>query len=211
MLSPLPIVGVILMLLSPKARINGPMFVVGWILGLAAVLAVVLLLADPANLEDTDDGISTTTAVIYLLLGIGLLLLALKQWQGRPKEGEEPTLPKWMQGIDKVTPIVALALGAFLSGLNPKNLMLDISAAASIARADLSSSDQIIASLVFIVIASISVAGPVIWYLAAGNSAKAALESLRGWLERNNAVIMTVLFLVLGANLIGKSLPGLFD
>jgi hypothetical protein len=41
MLSPLPIVGVILMLLSPRAKINGPAFVAGWIGGLVIVLAVV--------------------------------------------------------------------------------------------------------------------------------------------------------------------------
>jgi threonine/homoserine/homoserine lactone efflux protein len=211
MLSPLPIVGVILMLLSPKAKINGPAFVAGWIGGLVIVLAVVLLLADPADLQDTDEGMSTAAAVVHLALGILLILLALKQWQGRPKPGEIPEMPKWMQGIDKVTPLVALGLGALMSGLNPKNLIFDIAAATSIAQADLSTTDQIIASLVFIVVASVSVAGPVIWYLAAGESANAKLDAMKTWLQAHNAVIMMVLLFVLGASQLGKGIGGVFD
>ena len=35
---------------------------------------------------------------------------------------------------------------------------------------------------------TIAVAGPVIWFLAAGESAKGKLDSLRGWLVQNNAI-----------------------
>src|SRR6185436_1746651 len=34
-ISPLPIVAVVLMLVTPRGRVNGPMFVVGWWVGLA--------------------------------------------------------------------------------------------------------------------------------------------------------------------------------
>ena len=36
-LSPVPIIAVVLMLGTPRARSNGPAFVAGWILGLAVV------------------------------------------------------------------------------------------------------------------------------------------------------------------------------
>ncbi len=36
-LSPVPIIALILMLVTPRARVNGPAFVVGWLLGLAIV------------------------------------------------------------------------------------------------------------------------------------------------------------------------------
>ena len=48
-LSPVPIIAVILMLVTPRARSNGPAFVVGWLVGLAIVGTVVLLVAGPAN------------------------------------------------------------------------------------------------------------------------------------------------------------------
>jgi hypothetical protein len=209
-LSPLPIVGVILMLLSPKARINGPAFVIGWLGGMAIVLALVLIFANPSDLNDDDGAPSTLAGLIYLALGVLLLLLAVKQWKSRPKAGEEPKMPKWMAGIDKVTPVVALGLGALLSGLNPKNLILDISAGTAIVQGDLSTTDQIIACIVFMVIASVSVAGPVLWFLAAGDSAKGKLDSMRGWLVAHNNIIMCIIFLLLGASLIGKALPAFF-
>ena len=36
-LSPIPIIAVTLMLVSRRARANGPLFVLGWLLGLAVV------------------------------------------------------------------------------------------------------------------------------------------------------------------------------
>ena len=42
-LSPLPIIAVVLMLGTPRARSNGPAFLLGWLAGLALVGAIVLL------------------------------------------------------------------------------------------------------------------------------------------------------------------------
>ena len=38
--SPIPIIAVVLMLATPRARSNGPAFVLGWIVGLAVVGAI---------------------------------------------------------------------------------------------------------------------------------------------------------------------------
>ena len=83
-LSPVPIIAVILMLGTPKARSNGPAFAVGWVIGLIVVSVIVLLLASDA--DDTDSGTSTAVDVIKLLIGVLFLLMAVKQWQA-PSEG----------------------------------------------------------------------------------------------------------------------------
>ena len=36
-LSPVPIIAVVLMLTTPRARVNGPAFVLGWLVGLGIV------------------------------------------------------------------------------------------------------------------------------------------------------------------------------
>jgi hypothetical protein len=41
-ISPVPIIAVILMLFSARARTNGPAFLAGWIVGLTVVGAIVL-------------------------------------------------------------------------------------------------------------------------------------------------------------------------
>ena len=86
-LSPVPIIAVILILATPKARSNGPAFAAGWVLGLVIVSVIVLLVAGGS--DDPDSGSSTAVDVIKLLLGVLFLVMALMQWRGRPQPGEE--------------------------------------------------------------------------------------------------------------------------
>src|SRR5450432_1861831 len=132
-LSPVPIIAVILMLGTPKARSNGTAFAIGWIAGLIAVSVIVLVVANGASQPDS----AASTGVDWLKLVLGLLFIgmAARQWKGRPKPGEEPVMPTWMSTIDSFTAGKSLVLGAALSGINPKNLALTAAAAASIAQA----------------------------------------------------------------------------
>jgi threonine/homoserine/homoserine lactone efflux protein len=208
-LSPVPIIAVILMLGTPRARSTGPAFAVGWVVGLVAVSIIVLLLASGS--DDTDSGSSTAVDVITLLIGALFVLMGIKQWQARPKAGEEAAMPKWMGAIDRFSAGKALGLGVLLSGLNPKNLGLTAAAAATIAQAGLSGGESAVAVAVFVVIGSLTVAGPVIYYAFAGDSAAGALDSMKQFMSRHNAVIMFVLLLVLGAKLLGNGIAGLSD
>ena len=52
-LSPIPIIGVVLMLGTPRARANGPAFIAGWIFGLAVVGTIVLLAASGAGASNS--------------------------------------------------------------------------------------------------------------------------------------------------------------
>ena len=70
-------------------------------------------------------------------------------------------MPTWMSAIDSFTPGKSLVLGAALSGVNPKNLALTLAAAASIAQAGLDGGGSAVAIGVFVVIGSLTVAGPV--------------------------------------------------
>jgi len=45
LLSPMPVVALVLMLVTPKAKANGLAFLLGWVLGLAVVGGLVLLIA----------------------------------------------------------------------------------------------------------------------------------------------------------------------
>ena len=44
--------------------------------------------------------------------------------------------------------------------------------------------------------------------LALGDRSRDLLDGLRGWMARHNAVIMAVLFLLIGAKLIGDAVSG---
>ena len=51
-LSPVPIIAVILMLVTPRARSNGPAFIAGWLLGLALIGVIVLGVIGPSAHDD---------------------------------------------------------------------------------------------------------------------------------------------------------------
>ncbi len=48
-ISPVPIIAVILMLFSERARVNGPLFLLGWVTALTIVSGVVYAIADQGN------------------------------------------------------------------------------------------------------------------------------------------------------------------
>ena len=207
--SPLPIVAMILVLATPRGRVNGSLFGIGWLFGLSILGTVVLLLAGPA--DPSDDGTPAAwTGWLKLLLGVLALLLAARQWRGRPAEGAAPELPRWMAGLDKLKPGGALGLGALLSGVNPKNAGLTIAAAATIAGAGLAGGEQAVTLAVFVVIGSAGVLAPLIVYLVAGERAARTLDAWKTWSGDHNAAIMAVLFLVFGFKLVGDGIAVLF-
>ena len=207
-ISVLPIIALILMLITPRARGNGLAFLAGWVLGLVIVGGSVLVIAGVAGVSSSS-GPSTAAYAIKLLLGVLFLLLATRQWHSRPAPGEQPPAPKWLAALDTFGPGKSLGLGAALSGVNPKNLILTIGAAASIAQAGLPGGQQASVLAVFIALGSVTVATPLVIYLAMGAKAAGILDGWRTWLAANNAAVMLVLFLVFGVLLVGQGIAGL--
>ena len=106
-LSPIPIIAVVLMLVTPRGRVNGPMFVLGWLVGLTILGVVVLAIAGPT--QSTSSSSSTGADATQIVLGALLLLVAAGQFRQRPHGDEEPATPKWMSTIDTFTPVKSAA------------------------------------------------------------------------------------------------------
>jgi hypothetical protein len=207
-LSPIPIIAVVLMLTSRKAKINGPLFILGWLIGLGIIGAIVLALAGPAD-AGTSGSPATWVSWVKIVLGVLLLLVGLRQFRGRPHGDEEAPMPKWMASIDKTTPLAALGLAAALSGANPKNLLLAVGGAATIAQTGISGGQQAIAYLIFALIGTLGVGIPVGIYFALGDRSERLLGGLKDWMSAHNAVIMAVLCLIIAAKLIGDGIGSL--
>ncbi|MGE5335328.1 MAG: GAP family protein [Nitrososphaerota archaeon] len=209
-ISPVPIIAIILMLFSTRAKSNGPAFVLGWVLGIVIVGVIVLLAGNSANIA-SGGGSTTAASVVRLVLGLLLVFLAYRNWRKRPTPGQEPALPKWMAGLNTFTPVKALGLGALLSGLNPKNLAFTLAASLAITQANLPIEQIIVVFAIFVVLASCTVAAPAIIYVAGGSRAANALQKMKIWLAANNASVMAVLCLVLGVVVLGKGIGGLLS
>ena len=100
-------------------------------------------------------------------------------------------------------------MGVALSGINPKNLLLTVGAAAAVAQAGASTGDEVVAMAVFVVVATIGPGIPVAIYFAMGERAAKLLDELKAWMGAHNAAIMAVLLLVIGAKLLGDGISGL--
>jgi hypothetical protein len=207
-LSPIPIIAVVLMLTSRRGKVNGPMFVLGWLIGLGVVGAIVLPLAGAGGASSSGSP-AAWVSWVKIALGVLLLVVAVRQFRGRPRGDDQPQMPKWMATIDDTKPVAALGLAAVLSGANPKNLLLAVAGSAAIAGTGIPGGQQAIAYLIFAVIGTLGVGIPVALDIAMGDRSEKLLAGLKDWMTAHNAVIMAVLCLIIGAKLIGDAISGL--
>jgi len=144
-----------------------------------------------------------------IVVGVLLLVGAVRQLRGRARGGVEASLPAWMGALDRLKPAVVLGGGVVLGGVRPKSLLLVVGGAAAIAQSGIAGGQQAIAYAVFAVIATVGVAAPVVIYFAMGTRSTELLGRLKGWMGRNHALIVAVVLVVIGVTLIGDGIGAL--
>ena len=207
-LSPIPMVAVIAVLFSRRAIGNGVAFVLGWIVGVAGGLALLTALASTQDLGSEGTS-STAGTLLRFVLGVLSLAAAARKWRGRPEPGQEVPMPRWMERVDGLHPGGVFVLALLLGSVNPKNLLMNIAAAAVLASASLRTTDAATVIVLYTAVASSTVTLAVLYRVLRGERAAATLERMRGWLIANNATVMSVLFLVFGVKLVGDAISGL--
>lgn len=204
-ISPTTITTTVVMLLSPTAMKRTLSLLVGCVIGVGGAVALFAFLSTLLPIQDSGRP-SSVTGTITLVAGAFLLVLAVGQWRARPAAGEQAELPKWMTAVDSMTPSKVLVLGLFLSAVVPKNLFLALSAGVIVGEAALSVGQAAVVILLFTLIATSTVAVPVVAQLVAPARMSGPLEQLRHWLVGNNVTIMVVVLLVIGVVMIGNSI-----
>ena len=199
--SPVAIIAAILMLFSARAGSTTLGFFIGWVVGIVAAVTVFTVVSGGLSASRSATGVSW----VKVALGAVLMASGLRQWRGR---NERKGPPKWMAAIDRMGFVQALGLGLALAAVNPKNLLMAVAAGVSIGAGGLTVANTVVAVAVYTVIAASTVAVPVIAYSVARDRMRAPLDDARTWLQDDNAAVMAVLFLVIGAVLIGKGIGG---
>ena len=204
--SPINVIPVILLLFTRRS--SAWCFLAGFVAGVASLLVAAVVLAKVVNLS-TSGHHSSWAGIVKLALGVYLLVEAVVKFRGRPRDGASASMPKWMDGIGSFSPAKALATGALLGALNPKNVVVGVAAAATIAAASLPIGQEIGSIAAYVVIAVLGVAAPVVVAVFLGDRADAVLGQWRTWLERNNATVMSVLFAIFGVVLVTQGIQGI--
>lgn len=201
-LSPLPIAALIFLLLSNRPKSNSLGFLAGWFLALVANITIFVLLFGASGVPAGGDPLGVK--IFHLVLGGLLILIGLNEWKGRPKKGQKPKVPKWMEAVANFNPFKSFLIAASLVTINAKNTVLDVAVGDMISKSTESMEGKITAIIIFSFVASLSILLPVIAFFILGNRLKKTLNSVNGFFVQNSNVILAVLFLLLGASLVVK-------
>jgi len=204
-ISPLNIIPAILLLFTARPLANALSFLGGFIAGIGVVLAVFVSIAGALD-RSAHTGQATWVAVLKLVLGAYLVVAAVRRFRSRPTSGAPGTMPGWMDGIAGYSPGRSLGLGLALGGLNPKNMVVGAAAAASIGSAALSGVQQVGVGAIYVAVAVLGVAAPILVTVFLGHRSSGVLDSWQEWLKQNNATVLSVLFVVFGVVLIGQGI-----
>ncbi len=203
-----PITAVIVILSARRGLVKSILLVLGWVLAMAVIGAVVLIAFAGADYSRGSSN-RTATDYIHLALGVLLLLLGLISLFRKPPAGGARSMDEWMSKVDRLSPATTFALGFALIALSPKRLALSLAAVTEILQADLGVLPSMVSMAVFIMVASITVAVPVVIYSVAPAWSSPFLDSCKSWLSRHNRVITIGSLTVLGVFLIAKGTIGL--
>jgi len=199
-LEPIPLTAFILVLASKGGVRKGAAFIFGWLVSLAAVVALTIL-ATGNKPPKPNTGPSLAALAVKILIGVVLVIIAVRQWRrmGRPKKPKKT--PKWQTSIDNMSPWFAIALGPLVQ---PWGLVA--AGVAVIVGAKLSSWQSYIGLFLFCLIATITYLVMEIYAGFWPDQTQAFLARTRTWIDTHTDQVIIVVSLILGFYLIGKSI-----
>ena len=193
--APWAIIALMILLLTPRAVSNAYAFLLGWYIGLVAV--GILILSSPGLMDDSGEP-SQLMGWIRIGMAAVFLITSLFFFKNIPARREQQTIPKWIEKVDSFGFFHASLIGFLLSTLNFKNSSMVVVGAAFIARQGLNTSQELIALLVFCLIASIGVLIPHIIFLLFRKNAERIFGKIKIWILKNRVLILLVILLVFG-------------
>jgi len=199
-LSPGPVLAVIVLLMTPRAKSSAPSFLIGWLLGILGIGTFIILLP---GVIASHGGISDTAGIVKVILGLLLLILIFPIWTNRPKSGDPIKVPKIFQGIDNFGMTKSFIAGVLSISLSIKNLALGASGAAHIdATSLIDYFETFIGLFLFSLVASFTLILPIIIYFLAPQKMQGIALKMKTWLIKYYTIIIVSMLLVFGLVLI---------
>ena len=199
-LEPIPLTAFLLVLMSKGGVRKGAAFIFGWLLSLAAVVAITLLFTGnkppKSNTAPSLAGLAIKIAIGLVLVFIGLRRRAK---MGQPKKPKKP--PKWQTGIDNMSPWVCIGLAPLTQ---PWGLVA--AGVATIMEAKLSSAQSYIAIFLFCVLSTATYLVMEIYAAFRPERAQTILQGIRTWIDTHTDQVIVILSIALGLWLLGKSI-----
>ena len=205
-LSSVPITATILILLSPKRNRSAIPFLIGWVVGMAAVVVVATAGASTLPISSLRTP-QKAIGIGEIIVGVALLVVAVIAWR-RAARAPAGKGSRWLDRVDGMGPAPALGFAAVLN-LRPKGLLLGAAAGLSIAGASLRGTDTAIVVAIYVGLASCTVTVPIVVTLVAPTRMQPRLVLAREWLSQNSAHITVVVLVIVGFVILGAGLSRL--
>jgi hypothetical protein len=143
------------------------------------------------HIFSTNSGGATSYAeVIFLIFGLLLLILAVRNFLGEDDPDAPP--PKFMTILDKLGPVKLFGVGVVISLMQFRFIALVLVGATVIAEAKLSTTQNLISVFVLALLMVWPMLIPVVVCLVLGERREAAMKWMRIWLTRNQRMINVV-------------------
>jgi threonine/homoserine/homoserine lactone efflux protein len=202
-LSPLSIIPAVLVLHTPRPRPTGLAFLAGWLIGLAALTAIFI---GVSGLIGGFDKPPSWASWVRIVVGVALIVFGAYKWLTRKKSEHTP---KWMSSLTTISPGRALVTAMVLCVANPKVLFICAAAGLAIGTEGLGPKGVWLAELVYVLVAASTVAIPILGYAVSGDRLDPALSRLKDWMERQHAVLVAIILVVIGVLVLYKGIRGL--
>lgn len=207
-LVPIWIILLLLILRSPNGLVKGVAFVGGATLVrlIQGVLFGYVFGASEAVGEESA-GPSPVVAVLLLVVGILLLITAVKTYRNEPDPDAPP--PKWMTMLDGASPAKIFGLGMLLTAVAAKFWVFTLSAIGVIKDAALGDNRGVTAYLIYMLGAESLLLLPLVICVVAPRRSQTLLANASRWLETYNRPITIAVSLIFGTLFFWKGVTGL--
>ena len=203
-LSPLSIIPAVMVLHTARPRPTGLAFLAGWLIGLAALTAIFLEVSNLlGGLGNKPPGWASWLRVV---VGAALIVFGIYRWLMRKRSAHTPA---WMQRLGRLTPVTAGLAAVALTVVNPKVLFMCAAAGLAIGTAGLGSAHVLLPVVWFVAVAGSTVAIPILAYAVSGDRLDEPLRRLKEWMERQHAVLVAAILIVIGLLVLYKGIHGL--
>jgi len=193
--SPSPMIAIIILLMTSRARSNALSFLAGWFFGLLLVGLIVLFIPE---LTGGSGGSPTAMTRIRLILGVVFILLSIYIARYIPGRGKQAPPPRWQEKLDAFGFPQSFAFGFFFAVPNLKNASMVATGMSTLSQSQLGMEMKLLILLMFCLIASIGVLIPPAIYVLFTAKVEPLFASMKRWLVNNRALILFLILLIFG-------------
>lgn len=204
-LGPIPIIAIAIMLQTQSPAKTGVGFAVGWTVGMV-VLTVGLVAISSAIPKGDAAHPNRWIGLVQLMLGIWLILLAIRKIGSHLNATERAPLPGFLTLLQSTSPAKSLFVGFAAASLNPKHVVLVIPVGTLIVQHGLSPLQHAISIGIFVILSSFTVIGAAIGYLVSPVRVGRVVELGYGWMVRNMKIVSAAVLFLIGGNVLGKGI-----